>query len=109
MSDMKTFDCVLIVLDDKQRKRVRFANNLANRVKVLERANMKVLFAKQLDKAMTKQDALAVLESCDDVDVDDVDAVEQMRKMFNEQSTTLNDVVRAIDLNEIKSRDRIVA
>lgn len=108
MSDMKTFDCVLIVLDDKQRKRVRFANNLANRVKVLERANMKVLFAKQLDSAMTKQEAFAMLESCD-YDVDDTDAVDAMRKLLNKQKTTLSDIVSAIDLNEIKSRDRIVA
>jgi cell division FtsZ-interacting protein ZapD len=109
MSESKTFDCVMIVLDDKQRKRVRFANDLAKRVKVLERANMKVLFAKSLDKAMTKHEALSVLESCDEVDIDDSDAIEYMRKVLNKQNTSVDDVVSAIDLNEIKSRDRIVA
>lgn len=99
----------MIVLDDKQRKRVRFANDLAKRVKVLERANMKVLFAKSFDKAMTKHEALSVLESCDQVDIDDNDAVEYMRKILNKQNTSVDDVVKAIDLNEIKSRDRIVA
>ena len=109
MSIEKTFDCVLIVVDDKQRKRVRFANNLANRVKVLERANMKVLFAKELDKAMTKQEAFNVLEMCDDIDVDDEDALDNMRVLLNKKRTTVDDVVKAIDLNEIKSRDKLFA
>jgi hypothetical protein len=72
----KLFDCVIICADDKDRKKVRFANDLANRTKVFARANWPApTFAKSFDEKLSKIDILQRLTADDSVydDLSEVD------------------------------------
>ena len=53
----KLFDCYFIATDSNNRTKVRFANDLASRVKLLSKSGHSPLELMELPKAMTKAEA----------------------------------------------------
>ena len=108
----KLFDTVIIASDSKQRNKVRFCNDLAKRLETLKRDNFTVTFSKQFDQQYTKRELLDKLtDILETLSEDDRDAIDEAYEMFARRSkatTKLSDVMKAIDLNEIKSRNKIL-
>jgi hypothetical protein len=97
----KMFDCVIIASDSKDNNKVRFCNNLAMRVKVLQRDNFTIHDAIQLERKMTKREIIDFLlerqheRKCDE-DREAVDNALDILKRKNQRITSFDDVRNAI-------------
>lgn len=95
MTTEKLFDCVIIAIDAQKRKKVRFANNLANRLETLKRNNIHVLAHYQLERKMTKLDAVKYLKQVHD-EVDDEELINITEMKLSKIKVTTQDIFNAI-------------
>jgi len=94
----KLYDCVIIASDKQGTNKVRFANNLSERVKILQRDNFTIHYALKFDNKMNKRELL------DKVDYNNlnedlqevVDSAYEVLKRSNEKKTSVSDVFAAI-------------
>lgn len=101
----KLYDCVIIASDDKQRKKVRFANDLAKRVKVLTKAKFEIYFAETVDRKMTKAELIDFVLDHEKLDVNDEDVVLEAKQKLNKSKTEVEDVLDAILLRHKQQQE----
>jgi hypothetical protein len=97
----KMFDAVIIASDEKANNKVRFCNNLAERVIVLQRDKFTIHDTIQLDRKMTKREIVDYLmtvqdqRKCDE-DREAVEDALDLLKRQNVKRTSFDDVRKAI-------------
>jgi len=96
MSIEKTFDCLFVTVDDKNRRTVRFANDLTKRLIVFKRANFQVLFSLQSDKQMTKLELLELARDDDNLDVNDEELIDRALLKIKNKNVSAQDVLDTI-------------
>lgn len=106
MKTEKMFDCVFVTVDDKNRRTVRYANDMTNRLLVFKRANFQVLFQLQADKQMTKLELCDLALNDTTLDVNDEDLFEKEKLRLTKKSVTTTDVLEAIRQRHIDSQQQ---
>lgn len=94
----KLYNAIIIASDNKNRNKVRFTNDLTNRITILQRDNFNITFTKQFDRAMTKNELLDQI-SDSEVSDDDFAAIQSSydtMKRINVSKTSVDDVFSAI-------------
>ena len=97
----KLYDSVIIASDSKDNNKVRFCNDLAKRVKILQRDKFTIHDTIEFDRKMTKREIVDYLlerqheRKCDE-DREAVDNALDMLKRKNQRTTSFDDVRRAI-------------
>lgn len=94
----KLYNAIIIASDSKNRNKVRFTNDLTNRITILQRDNFNITFTKQFDRAMTKNELLDQI-SDNEVSDDDFAAIQSSydtMKRINISKTSVDDVFSAI-------------
>lgn len=97
----KLFDSVIIASDSKDNNKVRFCNDLANRVKKLHRNKFTIHDTIQLPQKMTKRQIVDYLldrqheRKCDE-DREAVENALDILKRKNQRTTSFDDVRKAI-------------
>jgi hypothetical protein len=97
----KLFDCYFIATDNKNRTKVRFANDHDKRMQILLRDQFKILSSDKFTEKLSKEQ---ILDSINEDDLDEVEfeAFKQARSMLNKNKTSAEDI-----LDAIRSRARI--
>lgn len=94
----KLYNAIIIAKDNYGRNKVRFTNDLTNRITILQRDNFNITFTKQFDTALTKNQLLDQIRD-DEVSDSDYEAVQnayETQKRINMSKTTVDDVFSAI-------------
>jgi len=104
MKTEKLFDCVFVTIDDKNRRTVRYANDMTNRLLVFKRANFQVLFQMQADKQMTKIDLCNLALNDTNLDVNDEELFDKELMKLTKKNVTTDDVLEAIRQRHIDSQ-----
>jgi hypothetical protein len=94
----KMFDSVIIASDSKDNNKVRFCNDLAQRVKILQRDKFVIHFSKSFDTKLTQKQLLDNIDSLiTDESLRDVldEAYERIARR-NTRKTNVDDVFNAI-------------
>lgn len=96
----KTFDCVFITIDQKDRRSVRVANDFNKRLLVLKRDMKSVVYQHDFQTAMSLEQILEFLFNNSDSNIEDED-VEMFRKKVSNRKlrndkTSAQDILAAI-------------
>jgi hypothetical protein len=101
MLQEKLYDSVIIASDSKDNNKVRFCNDLVQRIKVLQRDKFTIHDTIQLERKMTKREIIDYLlerqheRKCDE-DREAIENALDIQKRKNQRTTSFDDVRNAI-------------
>ena len=101
MLQEKLYDSVIIASDSKDNNKVRFCNDLEQRVKILQRDKFTIHDTIQLERKMTKREIIDYLlerqheRKCDE-DREAIENALDIQKRKNQRITSFDDVRNAI-------------
>jgi arsenate reductase-like glutaredoxin family protein len=97
MKQEKLFDCVFIATDRNKVQKVRYANDMKKREKVLKRDNFTIEYQHSFDTKMTKRQIIDFLKSIEaNVDINDEETVLNAERSLNKSDTTVRDILDVI-------------
>lgn len=108
----KLYDSVIIASDSKDNNKVRFCNDLAQRVKILQRDKFTIHDTIQLERKMTKREIIDYLlehqheRKCDE-DRQAVEYALDIQKRKNQRITSFDDVRNAILSRKVETDNTV--